>query len=306
MSTSITDNTDKTIKKIGELLVEGERKLREINNKGAAEEPLILLSYLLNKEKFDLLLNRFSDVSPQKTECYFNWLEKRLKGIPVQYITGFQNFMGMEFKMKQGVFIPRPETEILVEEIIKIIEAMPNKTKLFFLDIGVGSGVIPISICYHFQNTNKNIHFFASDISSDAIKLAKENADKFSCSDRITFLCGDFFKIQKLNLPLSFDGIISNPPYISRTELLNLPNEVYYYEPTKALYGGTQGLDYYQKITSKSSEYLKKDNGFLALEIGHKQRKSVSKIIKSAGFFQEKILTFQDYYQNDRVIIAFT
>jgi release factor glutamine methyltransferase len=119
-------------------------------------------------------------------------------------------------------------------------------------------------------------------------------------------LYGDFFKIQKLSLPVSFDGIISNPPYISRTELLKLPDEVYYHEPIKALYGGRQGLDYYQKIVNQSSEYLKKENAFLALEIGHKQKKSVYKIIKSAGYFQEKILTFQDYYQNDRVIIAFT
>jgi release factor glutamine methyltransferase len=305
MFTSI-NNTDKEIKNIGEILAEGEQKLRESNNNRAAEESLILLSYILNREKFDLLLNRFSDVSPREIKCYSNWLEKRLKGIPVQYITGFQNFMGMEFKMKQGVFIPRPETEILVEEIIKIIEVMSDNIKLFFLDIGVGSGVIPISICHHFQNTNKNIHFYASDISSKAIKLAEENANKFSCADRITFLYGDFFKIQKSSLPGSFNGIISNPPYISRTELLNLPDEVYYHEPRKALYGGTQGIDYYQKIIKQSSEYLKKENAFLALEIGHKQKDSVSKIIKSSGYFQEKILTFQDYYQNDRVIIAFT
>ena len=306
MSISIIKNSDKKNKKIGEILAEGEEILRKSGRSRADEESLILLSYLLKKERFDLLLNRFLNVSPGDKKRYYDWIEERAKGIPLQYITGFQNFMGMEFKLRKSIFIPRPETEILVEEIIKLIESMPDRTKLYFLDIGTGSGVIPISICYYFQNTSKDIHFYASDISNKAIKLAQENAKRFSCETKVTFLYGDFFETQSLNSSLCFDGIISNPPYISKSEFSNLPEEVYHYEPKKALFGGIKGLDYYQKIMKQSSKYLKKRNSFLALEIGHKQKEAVSRMIKNAGNFQDKILVFRDYYQNDRVIVALT
>ncbi|HKK82990.1 MAG TPA: HemK/PrmC family methyltransferase, partial [Atribacterota bacterium] len=184
---------DEKKKNIGELLEDGELILKKSGNKNAAEESLILLSYLLKREKFDIFLNRSLDVSFRENQRYNEWLDKRAKGIPIQYITGFQNFMGMEFKVAKGVFIPRPETEILVEQLIKLIESMPNGIELFFLDIGVGSGIIPVSICQYFQKSNKNIHFYAVDISMKAIKLAEENAKRFKCEDRITFVHGDIF-----------------------------------------------------------------------------------------------------------------
>ena len=306
MPISIINNNGKKNKKIGEILTEGELILKENGNDKAAEESLILLCYLLKKERFDLLLNRFSLVPSRETKHYYNWIQKRCNGMPVQYITGFQNFMGLEFIARKSVFIPRPETEILVEQIIKLIESMPDKTKLYFLDIGVGSGVIPVSICNHFRNTNKNIHFYASDISEKAIELAKDNAKRFSCDKKITFLPGDFFTMHKSRLPDIFDGIISNPPYISKSEFLNLPDDVYYHEPSQALYGGKEGLDYYRKIIYQSSKFLKREKSFLALEIGHKQQGYICSMIENSGYFQENILTFHDYYQNDRVIIALT
>jgi len=298
---------NKKKKNIGELLADGELILKKSGNKNAAEESLILLSYLLKREKFDIFLNRSLDVSFRENQRYDEWIDKRAKGIPVQYITGFQNFMGMEFKVAKGVFIPRPETEILVEELIKLIESMPNGVELFFLDIGVGSGIIPISVCQYFQKSNKNIHFYAIDISMKAVELAEENAKKFRCEDRITFLHGDiFFASDLLNSSILFDGIISNPPYISRDEMYGLSDEIYLHEPREALYGGDEGLDYYQEIICQSSKYLKKGKSFLALEIGHKQKDSVCKIIKQSGCFKGKISIFSDYYHNDRAIIAFT
>ncbi len=298
---------DKKKKNIGELLADGELILKKSGNKSAAEESLLLLSYLLKREKFDIYLNRSLDVSFRETQLYYEWIDRRTRGTPVQYITGFQNFMGMEFKIAKGVFIPRPETEILVEELIKLIESMPNEVELSFLDIGVGSGIIPVSICQYFQKSNKNIHFYAIDISMKAIELAEENAKKFKCEDRITFFHGDiFFALKMLNSSILFDGIISNPPYISRDEMYRLPDEIYLHEPRKALYGGEEGLDYYQKIICQSPEYLKKGKSFLALEIGHKQKDPVCKIINQTGCFKEKVSIFSDYYQNDRAIVAFT
>jgi len=308
MSTFIINkNMDKKKKNIGELLADGELILKKSGNKSAAEEALLLLSYLLKKEKFDIFLNRSLDVSFRETQLYCEWIDRRASGIPVQYITGFQNFMGMEFKIAKGVFIPRPETEILVEELIKLIEPMPNEVELSFLDIGVGSGIIPVSICQYFQKRYKNIHFYAIDISMKAIELAEENAKRFKCEDRITFFHGDiFFALKMLNSSILFNGIISNPPYISRDEMVKLPDEIYLNEPREALYGGEEGLDYYRKIICQSPEYLKKGKSFLALEIGHKQKDPVCKIINQSGCFKEKVSIFNDYYQNNRAIIAFT
>jgi len=304
---SINRNMDKKKKNIAELLADGELILKKSGNKSAAEESLLLLSYLLKREKFDIFLNRSLNVSSRETQLYYEWIDRRTRGTPVQYITGFQNFMGMEFKTAKGVFIPRPETEILVEEVIKLIESMPDEIELSFLDIGVGSGIIPVSICQYFQKRYKNIHFYAIDISMKAIELAEENAKKFKCEDRITFFHGDlFFALKMLNSSILFDGIISNPPYISRDEMVRLPDEIYLHEPREALYGGEEGLDYYQKIICQSPEYLKKGKSFLALEIGHKQKGSVRKIINQTGFFKEKVSILSDYYQNDRAIVAFT
>ena len=298
---------DKKIKSIAELLTEGEKKLKESGNQRAAEESILLLSYLLNRRKFDLFFNRSLPVPSTKVHQYFQWLEKRVKGLPIQYITGFQNFMGLEFKMTEGVFIPRPETEILVEEVINLIDSMQNKRELYFLDIGVGSGVIPITICRHFQKKFKNIFFYAIDISRKAIELSKKNAKRFHCENRVSFYQGDLFlALQNHNPPIVFDGIISNPPYISLDEWYELPGEICYHEPIKALLGGEEGLNFYRKIICESRQYLQKENGFLALEIGHKQKDAVCGMISRNSFFKDKVVTFCDYYQNNRGIIAFT
>lgn len=294
-------------KTIGELLLEGAAELRISGNKRANEEAVLLLSYLLNRGKFEIFLEHSAIVSSEIIKKYLKWIDARKKGIPIQYITGFQNFMGLEFKVKKGVFIPRPETEILVTESIKIIESLPDKPEIFLLDIGVGTGVIPISICNYFKESKKKIHFYAIDISKKALELAKDNAKRFQCEDKIDFFIGDTFEpLKKLPAQILFDGIISNPPYISKKEMYKLPDEIYYHEPTKALFGGLEGLDYYKKIVCQAPEYLKKGTGFLALEIGHKQKNTVCKIIKQNSKYINNVKTYSDYFQNDRVILAFS
>ncbi len=298
---------NKKDKSIGELLTEGELKLKENGNQRAAEESLLLLSYLLNRENYDLILNRTSDVSSGKIHQYYRWIQQRAKGVPLQYITGFQNFMGSEFKIIKGVFIPRPETEILVEKVIHLIESMPEKDKYSFLDIGVGSGVIPVTICHHLKKSFKNIHFHAIDISQKAIGLAKENAKKYNCENKITFYHGDLFlPLRYLDPPVIFDGIISNPPYISLDEWTELPDEIYLHEPGKALYGGEDGLSFYREIIRQSPNYLRKEDGFLALEIGQNQSNAICKMFVQNGSYKKELITFHDYYQNNRGIIAFT
>ncbi|MDD5635297.1 MAG: peptide chain release factor N(5)-glutamine methyltransferase [Atribacterota bacterium] len=294
-------------KKISAILKEGEIRLTKSGNNRAAEESILLLSYLLNKSRFNILFNRSLSLSPKDIQTYYDWIDSRSKGMPLQYITGFQNFMGLEFKVEKGIFIPRPETEILVEKIINIISLMPDKVELCFLDVGTGSGIIPVTICNHFQNSRKNIHFYAVDISAKAIILATENAHRLKCAEKITFCHGNMFDcIKNLNREILFDGIISNPPYIPREELDNLPDEIYYHEPVKALDGGEKGLDYYQEIISKTPQFLKQEKSFLAFEIGHNQQKDISEMIKKSGFFKKYLSVIQDYYHNDRVILAYT
>ena len=290
---------------IGDLLSKGKLLLERSGNNRAEQESVLLLSYLLGREKSYLFLNRHLPVSRIKIERYYRWIRERRKGIPIQYITGFQNFMGLEFAVSEGVFIPRAETEILVEKVIQLIEMIPEKKQFCLMDIGVGSGAIPIAICYYLQKKNKYINFHAVDISIEAIKLASMNAKKFHCQKNIYLYQGNLFQPYQENKYLNtFDGIISNPPYLSQAEWNNLPEEIRLFEPPAALLGGEKGLNFYKKIIFDSPAFLKPD-GFLALEIGHQQKYDVYRMIKNNTNFQKEIITFSDYYQNDRGIIAF-
>lgn len=302
----IKENFNNKIRKnIRDLIADGQKLLTKNGNSRGTEESVLLLSYLLGRKKYDLYLNALLPVHAKIVEKYYQWIEKRSQGFPIQYITGFQNFMGLEFRVKEGVFIPRPETEILVEKIIDLIESTTCKNYLSILELGVGSGVIPVSVCNYFKNDNKKIYFYAVDISRKAIKLAKENSEKFHCDENIVFFQGDMFSsLQGFDYFSLFDGIVSNPPYISKDELHALAPEIYLYEPFEALDGGNEGLDFYQKIVKESTKYLK-EGGFLALEIGCYQKNAVCQMIYDNPDYRKEIDVYHDYYQNERVIITY-
>ncbi|HNR64978.1 MAG TPA: peptide chain release factor N(5)-glutamine methyltransferase [Atribacterota bacterium] len=290
---------------IGDLLSKGKLLLKRNGIENAEQESLLLLSYLLKMKKIDLLLKRHFPVSSIKAKRYWQWLRQRREGYPIQYITGFQNFMGLEFAVSKNVFIPRAETEILVEEVIKLIEMIPEEEPVSLMDIGAGCGVIPVAISSYFKEKGRHIDFHAVDLSSDALKLSFKNARRFHCQNNIHFHQGDllkpFIKKEYFN---AFHGIISNPPYISKTEWDSLSDEVRLFEPAMALLGGEKGVDFYKTIIEESPAFLK-PGGFLALEIGHQQKDIVSEMIRGNGIFEKKIVTFYDYYHNDRGIIAF-
>lgn len=290
---------------IGELLIKGELFLKGNGIIDAEQEAVLLLSYLLSRERSYIYINRNMPVPSIKIEKFNKWLKMRSGGTPLQYITGFQNFMGLEFAVTKKVLIPRPETELLVEKVIQLIERFPERKQICLLDIGVGSGVIPITICHYFKDKNKNIDFHAVDISSEAIGLASRNARRLHCQNNIHFFQGNLFQPFRRKEQFGyFDGIISNPPYISKNEWDNLPDEIRLFEPALALLGGEKGIDFYKIIIKEAPEFLK-PGGFLALEIGHQQKNIVCRLINDNTNFQEEIKTFRDYYQNDRGIIAF-
>ena len=264
-------------------------------------ETEILLSYFLKMNRSSIYVNSDRELKVAEKLELVDMVKKRLKRIPIQYITSHQEFMGMDFLVEKGVLIPRPETEILVEEVIKRLKNYKCSNILEVADLGTGTGVIAISIA----NFINNITVYATDISKKSLQIALKNAQKHDCKDKIIFLQGDLFKPFKNKIEkLSLEAIISNPPYIDSYDFKSLPPEVKNNEPKIALFGGIDGLDYYRKIIRKSPQYLKK-KGFLALEVGAGQARKVKELILKENNFNQDIEIIKDYLGIERVVIAY-
>ena len=264
-------------------------------------ETEILLSYFLKMNRSSIYINSDRELKVAEKLELVDMVKKRLKRIPIQYITRHQEFMGMDFLIESGVLIPRPETEILVEEVIKRLKNYKCSNILEVADLGTGTGVIAISIA----NFINNITVYATDISKNSLQIALKNAQKHDCKDKIIFLQGDLFKPFKNKIEkLSLEAIISNPPYIDSYDFKSLPPEVKNNEPKIALFGGIDGLDYYRKIIRKSPQYLKK-KGFLAFEVGAGQAGKVKELILKENNFTQDIEIIKDYLGIERVVIAY-
>ncbi len=228
-------------------------------------------------------------------------IQKRINRIPLQYITKHQEFMGMDFLVEKGVLIPRPETEILVEETIKRLKNYKYSNKLKIVDLGTGTGIIAISLAKFIED----VIIYATDISKKSLQIALKNAQKHDCKDKIIFLHGDLFKPFMGRIKQnSLDAIISNPPYIDSYNFKLLPPEIKDNEPKIALSGGIDGLDYYRKIIKKSPYYLT-NGGFIALEVGINQSKTVKELIIRENSFNQEIEIVKDYLGIERVVIAY-
>jgi release factor glutamine methyltransferase len=263
----------------------------------------ILLSYLLEMNRSEIYLNSDKLLKNKEKMKLEKMIQERIKKIPLQYITKYQEFMGMDFSVEKGVFIPRPETEILVEEVIKKLKnkKCPYYLKLKVADLGTGSGIIAISIAKFIED----IIIYASDISKKSLKIALKNAQKHTCAEKIIFLPGNLFepyqnKIEKYSL----EAIVSNPPYINSNDLKLLPEEIKGNEPKIALDGGVDGLYYYRKIIKESPHFLKRD-GFIALEVGMGQAKIIKELILKEDNYRQKVEIFKDYSGIERVVIAY-
>lgn len=260
-------------------------------------DSILVLCKQLDVDKSYIYTYGEKEVS-KEIEDEFCWLmNKRAEGYPIQYILGEREFMGLDFYLEEGVLIPRPDTEILVEYIIEYVKKKYQDTNINVLDIGIGSGAISLSIAHYC----KNVFVYGVDISDTAIKVANINKEKLSISNA-NFYKGDLFKaLEGLNLEGKFEIIASNPPYISKEEIETLAPTVKNFEPRIALDGGIDGLDFYRKITSKSKGFLK-HNGLLIYEIGYNQGKSVKDILVSEGF--KKVSILKDLQEHDRVVLG--
>lgn len=246
-----------------------------------------VLAYVFGRSKEYLISHDGEEVSSCDVEKFECGIRKLINGVPIQYILGSQEFMGIEFEVNENVLIPQPDTEILVYEVLNIARKYSNPK---ILDLCTGSGAIAVSI----SRSIPSARIWASDISEEAIKIAKRN-DK---DNKVTFIHSDLFE----NINGKFDIIASNPPYIKSDEIKTLSKEVQN-EPTIALDGGKSGLDFYEKIIIHNAHKYLTPQGYLCLEIGEDQKDAVLEIFKTSNVWAE-IKTYKDLGNNDRVITA--
>lgn len=278
--------------KIKELIQESKRILKENNINDINLKLRIILSKLLNKPKEYIIIHEDIEIDDRIVQIFFKKIEDLKNNVPIQYIVNNQEFFGLDFYVNESVLIPQPDTEILVEETINLIQKMeniPNK-KLKILDLCTGSGAIGISIA---KNVEKSI-VYASDISENALEIAKKNA--MTNNIDINFIKSNLFE----NINEKFNIIVSNPPYIE-TEVIKTLSEEVRKEPVIALDGGIDGLDFYRKIAAEAKKYLE-NNGYLALEIGYNQKDTVEEILKQNSY--KNIYSKKDFANNDRIVIA--
>ncbi|HUL36758.1 MAG TPA: peptide chain release factor N(5)-glutamine methyltransferase, partial [Thermodesulfobacteriota bacterium] len=250
-----------------------------IENPRLNAELLLARSLKLSREK--LYTHFQSQVMPEEKEAMEGFIQRRVSGEPLQYILEHQEFWSINFEVDPRVLIPRPETELLVEQGLSIISKISSKRTLSILEIGTGSGVIAIALAKEM----KNIFLVATDISRNALILAKENAKSAGVLDRIKFINGDLFgPLRPLKERNIFDLILSNPPYIIRRKISTLPKEVKDHEPIIALDGGEDGLAFYRRIIPEASFYLR-EGGWLLLEVALGQSRIVSEMIEGGGHF---------------------
>lgn len=271
-------------------LKRGEAYLEGHQVPDAAIDAWYLLEYILKKQmgrqvnRSWFLLNRQEEMRKDIEDAYYKLLERRGTHMPLQYITGEQEFMGLPFLVNDKVLIPRQDTEILVEEALKAV-----KEGAKILDVCTGSGCIIISILKLVSGTKG----MACDISGEALEVARENARRQGVA--VDFRQGDLFE----PVEGQFDVIVSNPPYIPTAEIEKLMEEVKFFEPRTALDGNEDGLAFYRRLAAESLRYLK-DGGWLMVEIGCDQGRAVAELLRDAGFCEVEVC--RDLAGLDRVV----
>lgn len=256
-------------------------KVHRVENPRLNAELLLARSLNLSREG---LYRGLHDVLEEKErEALEKMVQRRISGEPLQYILGRQEFWSIDLKVDSRVLIPRPETELLIEQSLPILSEMSLRRNPSVLEIGTGSGAIAIALAKEV----KNIFLTATDISREALIVAKENARSAGVLDRIKFVTGDLFNpFHPKKGKATFDLILSNPPYIVRRKIRTLAEEVKDYEPRIALDGGEDGLGFYRGIIPEASFYLRK-GGWLFLEVALGQGGDVSEMIEGEGNFLE-------------------
>ena len=271
-------------------LITGEKLLRSKSIINPRLDSEILMGKIINKNRKYILLNSNINLSTKELKNFNRLIKKRSQGNPVAYLTNKKFFWNTEFFITKHTLIPRPETELVVENVLNFTK---QKNKIKILDIGVGSGCIILSILKEKQN----FYGVGIDISKKCLNICKINANNLKVSSRLKLYKSN---VDKFNLG-KYDLIVSNPPYIKTFDLKYLERDVAEFEPRLALNGGLDGLSEIRKVIKKSSELLKK-NGKFILEIGFDQKNNVINLLKKEGFYINSIQ--KDLANNDRCIVC--
>ncbi len=264
--------------------------LESNNIKSSGLDCELLMSKVLKKDRKYILLNLDKNLKKKSFDNFQDLIKKRSRGKPIAYLIEKKEFWDYEFKIKEGVLIPRPDTELIVEQALNLTQ---NKSKLRILDIGTGSGCIILSIL----KERKNYTGIGIDISKKCIDVCKINTSKLNLANRAKFFKSDIDNF----IDAKYDLILSNPPYINKIDLKCLEKDIINFESKSSLYGGIDGLSEIRKIIDKSSELIK-INGKFILEIAHDQKFNVKRLLKDKGFYVNKV--FRDLANNDRCIVS--
>jgi release factor glutamine methyltransferase len=265
-------------------------QLKKNNIKSALLDSELLLSKAINRSREFIILNSKHNISKKEYFCFKELINERLKGKPIAYLTGKKFFWKYEFEVNNKVLIPRPDTEIIIEQVLNIYKKRNN---INFLDIGFGSGCILLSIL----KERKDFKATGIDISNHSLKVCRVNAYKLGVKNRVKLFKSDIDNFTKGK----YDLIISNPPYIKKLDLKYLEKDVINFEPKLALDGGLDGISEIRKVINKSSELIKK-SGKLILEIAYNQKKEVMQLLRHKGFYINMVL--KDLAKKDRCIVS--
>lgn len=255
----------------------------------------VLLSHQLRKSRVELYLDYDQPLHKEEIAGFRSFVRRRVKREPLQYITGHQEFWSLDLVVNPSVLIPRPETELLVEEALRLWESglLVDNFHPAILDVGTGSGAIAIALAKEIEGAR----IWASDISPEALALAKENARRYNLEERIRFCEGDLLEPFS-GTSVAFDMIVSNPPYIATEAFDSLPPEIRWYEPRDALDGNEKGMHCIQRLIGDSGQYLR-GGGWLLLEMDPHQTEGALNLIDSAQCFgyKERIVDYRDSYR---------
>ena len=271
-------------------ILEGANILKNKSINSAKLDSEILLASVIDKDRKYLILNNDQNIQEKNLIHFQKLINKRSFREPIAYLTNKKHFWNYKFFVTKDTLIPRPDTELIVEQILKLTK---SKTKKKILDIGVGSGCILLTIL----KERKNFYGVGVDISKKCLNISKINAKNLEVSSRVKFFKSD---VDKFDLG-KYDLIVSNPPYIKKFDLKYLDKDVVNFEPKLALDGGLDGLSEIRKVITKSSELIKK-NGKFILEIGFDQKNKVINLLKDKGFYINSIS--KDLAKNDRCIVS--
>lgn len=264
-----------------------------MNGQDARRDADTLLAHILHCDRAWLLAHPETNLHPFALTQYQALVARRTAREPLQYITGHQEFYGLNFRVTPDVLIPRPETERLVEAVLLWATQFHDERTLQIADIGTGSGAIAVALATHLAGAN----FTATDISAAALGIARDNARTHSCEDRIQFFHSDL--LPTLEQGFRFDAIVSNPPYVPAGDAATMQPEVVQHEPHAALFAGPDGLEIYRRLIPAAHAGLR-EHGLLALEIGHGQRTALAELLRG----WDNVRYIDDYQSIPRIALA--